>query len=67
MPCSLLHVMEEPDDRPYADEAVKDVVGRSPKTFCARCSPIRPLAPHEMLKCLDREEPCWKPSEEICP
>ena len=66
MSCSLLHIMEEPDVRPYADAAVKDVVGDLPRFLCAKCTPLKPLPPSEALKCLDRDDPCWKPDDEIC-
>jgi len=66
MPCNLLHVMEDPDRDTYADPSVKDVVGMLPRIYCAHCTPLRRLAPHEVLKCLDRDGPCWKPPGMIC-
>ena len=66
MACSLLHIVADPDPQPYADPGVKDVVGHLPKFKCAHCDPLRPLAPSEAVKCLDREDPCWKPGGTIC-
>jgi hypothetical protein len=59
--------MEKPDGDPYADPDVKDIVGLMPEYYCTRCSPIARLRPGEAIKCLGREEPCWKPSDEVCP
>ncbi len=66
MPCTLLHVMEQPDEDPYGDPGVKDVVGKLPRFFCAYCSPLKRLPPHEAIKCLEVHEPCWKPPDPIC-
>lgn len=66
MPCSLLHVLEQPDPAPYADPDLKDLVGYFPRCSCTRCTPPRLLAPGEVVRCLDREAPCWKPDDRIC-
>jgi len=66
VPCYLLHTLEQPDEEPYADSAVKDVVGRLPQFYCAQCDPIRRLRPSESFKCLQRETPCWKPMDRVC-
>jgi molybdenum cofactor biosynthesis enzyme MoaA len=65
--CYLLHVMQEPDREAYDDPDLKDVVGSMPKTFCTRCAPILPLRAGEMVRCLGRSEPCWKPSAPATP
>ncbi|MHB9004901.1 MAG: hypothetical protein ACYC6C_12735 [Coriobacteriia bacterium] len=67
MPCILLHVIEEPDSSAYEDPDLKDVVGQFPRCFCARCTPVQPLKPGEVVKCIDRTDPCWKPAGRICP
>lgn len=61
MPCYLLHTVEQPDEDPYADPDVKDVVGSLPRFYCAQCQPLQPLRPGEAVKCLDRDAPCWQP------
>lgn len=66
MPCFLLHTIEQPDQNPYRDPDLKDVVGAFPQFFCSQCTPPRPLLPSETVKCLDRESPCWKPPSGIC-
>ena len=66
MPCDLLHIVADPDPEPYADPAVKDVVGHLPKFKCAHCQPLKDLPASEAIKCLDREKPCWKPADRIC-
>jgi hypothetical protein len=66
MPCYLLHMVEIPEDRPYDDVDLKDVVGQFPRLFCAYCNPPKSLRPSEAARCLDREGPCWKPAEAIC-
>ncbi|MDZ4168976.1 MAG: hypothetical protein U1E26_04905 [Coriobacteriia bacterium] len=66
MPCILLHMIEMPDPAPYADPDLKDVVGKMPQLFCAQCTPPRHLSSSESARCLDRDAPCWKPSDEIC-
>jgi hypothetical protein len=66
MPCYLLHMVEMPQQRPYDDPDLKDVVGQLPQLFCAHCSPPRNLKPSESTRCLDRESPCWKPADAIC-
>ena len=66
MPCYLLHILEQPDEEPYADENVKDVVGRLPQFYCAHCDPLIRLKPSAGLKCMQREAPCWKPADRIC-
>lgn len=66
MPCSLLHIVEQQDQRPYDDPDVKDVIGVMPQFFCTYCNPIKRLRPSEAMMCLQREEPCWKPADEIC-
>ena len=67
MPCYMLHMIEMPEERPYDDPEVKDVVGRFPQLFCAHCNPPQRLKPSESARCLDRETPCWKPNGSPCP
>ena len=67
MPCFLLHVVEQPDSSAYEDPNLKDVVGQFPRCFCAQCNPPLPLKPGEVVKCIDRTSPCWKPVDKICP
>lgn len=62
MTCYLLHTIEQPDEDPYADAEVRDVVGSLPRFYCAHCQPLVRLLPGEAVKCLDRAAPCWKPS-----
>lgn len=59
MSCTLLHIVEQPEPRPYDDPDLKDLVGAFPRFFCAKCAPPRPLRPGEAVRCLDRTEPCW--------
>lgn len=66
MACVLLHMIEQPEPAPYQDADLKDLVGSLPRFFCAYCTPPRPLRPGEMVKCLARSEPCWKPADAIC-
>jgi hypothetical protein len=66
MPCYLLHMVEQPDPDPYADKELKDLVGSFPRFFCTKCDPPRTLMPAETVKCLERQDPCWKPVEQIC-
>lgn len=66
MTCYLLHMIEVPDRRPYADADLKDIVGQLPQLFCAYCTPPKPLPPSQSARCLDRESPCWKPTASIC-
>jgi len=66
MPCYLLHMIEQPDDRQYADPDVKDVVGTFPQFYCAHCDPAKRLRASEGVRCLDREAPCWKAPDRIC-
>ncbi len=67
MPCYLLHVLESPDEDPYADPDVKDVIGKVPQFYCTKCQPILRLRPSDGVKCLRRESPCWKPGGPDCP
>lgn len=67
MPCYLLHMIEMPAPRPYEDPDLKDLVGEIPQLFCAHCTPPRPLMASEGMRCLDREIPCWRRPEDICP
>lgn len=67
MPCYLLHMIEMPESRPYDDPDLKDLVGRLPQLFCAQCTPPRQLPISESTRCLDRQMPCWKQPNEICP
>jgi hypothetical protein len=66
MPCYLLHMVEQPDPRPYDDPDLKDLVGSYPRFFCTQCNPPQPLKPGESVKCLNREEPCWMPAGKPC-
>jgi hypothetical protein len=66
VPCYLLHILEQPDEDPYDDENVKDVVGRLPQFYCAYCDPLIRLKPSAGFKCMQREAPCWKPVDRIC-
>ncbi|MCE5203650.1 MAG: hypothetical protein LLG24_05530 [Actinomycetia bacterium] len=66
MSCYLLHVLETPDEEPYRDPEVKDIIGRIPQFFCTHCQPIKRLPPSAGFKCLRREAPCWKPADRIC-
>jgi hypothetical protein len=61
MPCYLLHMVEMPDERPYDDDELKDLIGEFPRLYCAQCTPPLPLRPGESVRCLDRDVPCWKP------
>lgn len=67
MPCYLLHMLELPEDTPYDDPDLKDLIGQFPRLFCAQCSPPRPLLPSESARCLERDAPCWKPDGQACP
>lgn len=60
MTCRLLHTLERPDEDPYSDPDVKDVLGKLPAFLCTRHDPLLPLTPSDAVKCLQREEPCWK-------
>lgn len=62
MPCSLLHMIEQPVARPYDDPDLKDLVGDFPRLFCASCQPPTELRPGEAIRCFDRDAPCWKTS-----
>lgn len=66
MPCYLLHMVEIPDAQAYRDENLKDMVGQLPQLFCAYCNPPRQLEASESARCLDRDAPCWKPTDDIC-
>ena len=66
MACYLLHTIEQPDDEPYADPDVKDVVGRLPRFFCSCYDPIRRLVPSSATRCLARTAPCWDPDRGGC-
>ena len=66
MSCYLLHVIEQPDEDPYADPDVKDVVGMMPRFYCACFDPIRRLEPSVATRCLAREAPCWNPDWAGC-
>jgi hypothetical protein len=66
MPCDLLHIVEQQDQRPYDDPEVKDIIGVMPQFFCTHCDPIKRLRPSEAMLCLKRESPCWKPAGTIC-
>ena len=66
MPCYLLHMVEMPEQRPYEDADLKDLVGQYPRLYCAYCNPPRTLKPAESARCLEREAPCWKPADKIC-
>ena len=61
MACYLLHIVEQPDPRPYDDPDVKDVVGALPQFYCTHCQPIKLLASGEAMKCIRRGSPCWNP------
>lgn len=67
MPCYLLHMVEMPEPAPYEDPDLKDLIGEYPRLFCAYCNPPLSLAPSDSSRCLDRESPCWKSAEQICP
>jgi hypothetical protein len=60
-------MVEMPEDEPYGDPDLKDLVGQFPRLFCAHCNPPRGLKPSESVRCLDRDVPCWKPADTICP
>ena len=66
MACYLLHMVEQPDPSPYDDADLKDLVGSFPRFFCTRCTPPKTLKAGETVKCMDRNDPCWKPAERIC-
>jgi len=66
MPCYLLHMVEMPESEPYEDPDLKDLVGEFPRLYCAQCTPPRYLRPGESVRCLERETPCWKPTDRIC-
>ena len=69
MPCYLLHMIEAPSRRPYADPETKDVVGQYPRLFCAQHTPPEELPPGQSVMCLQRDVPCWRdtqvPSETV--
>ncbi len=67
MPCYLLHILEQPEARPYADPDLKDIVGGFPRCFCTQCTPPAALRPGEVVRCIECEGPCWKPAGTICP
>jgi hypothetical protein len=58
MPCYLLHILEQPEARPYDDPELCDLVGAYPRTFCTARSEPRPLQVSKSLRCLERSEPC---------
>ena len=60
MPCYLLHMIEAPNRRPYADPGVRDVVGDFPRLFCAQMTPPSELQPSESARCFQRDTPCWR-------
>ena len=66
MSCSLLHILEQPEPRPYDDPDLKDLVGSLPRFFCASCTPPRSILPGEAVRCLDREAPCWMSPGSSC-
>jgi hypothetical protein len=66
MPCYLLHMIEAPDQTPYSDPDLKDVVGRLPQLFCAYCTPPLTLKPSESARCLAVEAPCWRAGGPTC-
>lgn len=66
MPCYLLHMVEMPEQRPYDDADLKDLVGKFPQLYCAQCNPPKSLRPSESARCLDRDAPCWKPPDRVC-
>jgi hypothetical protein len=66
MACYLLHVVDQPDEDPYADADVKDVVGQMPRFYCACFDPIERLVPSAATRCLARETPCWNPDWTDC-
>lgn len=66
MPCQLLHLVEQPDPDAYADPDLKDLVGSYPTFYCAYCAPLRPLLASESVRCMERQDPCWKPADRIC-
>ena len=66
MPCYLLHMVEIPDSEPYSDPELKDLVGEFPRLYCAHCTPPKELHPGESVRCLERDAPCWKPTDAIC-
>jgi hypothetical protein len=59
-------MIEMPEPDPYHDSNLKDLVGQFPRLFCAQCTPPSSLNPSESSRCLDRDAPCWKPSDLIC-
>lgn len=68
MTCYLLHIVEQPEPSPYDDPELKDLVGSYPRLFCTQCQPPAPLKPSESIRCLDRDEPCWRPpGSSACP
>lgn len=66
MACYALHIVEQQDQRPYDDPDVKDLIGVMPQFFCTRCDPLLRLKPSEAMRCLGREQPCWKPGGPAC-
>ena len=66
MACYLLHVVEQPDEEPYADPDVRDVGGQLPRFFCSCFDPIERLLPSAAARCLAREAPCWNPEWADC-
>ncbi len=66
MSCYLIHILQEQDQHPYEDPAVKDIVGALPRFFCTRCDPIKRLLPSQAMLCIDRDAPCWRPLDRIC-
>lgn len=66
MSCYLLHMVEQPDPQPYADPNLKDLVGGFPRFYCANCNPPQALPAGDVVKCMDREAPCWKPRDHVC-
>lgn len=58
MPCTLLHIVEQPDPRPYDDPDLKDLVGSLPRFFCSASTPPTPLRPSTAVACLGCEAPC---------
>lgn len=59
MTCFLLHMIEQPDPRPYDDSELKDLIGSYPRCFCASSQPPTALKPSESIRCFDRDKPCW--------
>jgi hypothetical protein len=53
-------MIEMPEQRPYDDTNLKDLIGDFPRLFCAISTPPVSLKPSESSRCLAHDAPCWR-------